>query len=45
MHWLGHSDDHLLNGSDVHEIIAGTFGPSIVRYAESEFLLDVWELP
>lgn len=45
VHWLGHSDDHLLNGSDVHEIIAGTFGPSIVRHAESEFLLDVWELP
>ena len=43
VHWLGNSDDHLLNGSEVHEIIAGRLGSSIVQHAEPEFLLDVWE--
>jgi SAM-dependent methyltransferase len=43
VHWLGHSDDHLLNGNDVHAVIAWTLGKPIVRHRESQFVLDIWE--
>jgi SAM-dependent methyltransferase len=44
VHWLGHSDDHLLNGAEVHAVIADSFGDPIVHHIEKEFVLDVWTM-
>jgi protein-L-isoaspartate O-methyltransferase len=44
VHWLGRSDDHILSGDRVHELL-GTIGLSASVYAERHpsFRLDRWE--
>ena len=47
-HWLGHSVDHVLHGSQVHRVLEGILGPpthSETKGAESNgFVLDVWDM-
>lgn len=43
VHWLGHSDDHLLPGTSVHRILAARLGPSELRHEEiGKYLLERW---
>jgi SAM-dependent methyltransferase len=42
VHWLGHSNDHLLSGAEVHSIITESFGVPIVHHSEPQFVLDLW---
>ena len=42
-HWLGHSDDHRLHGSDVGQVLTQQFGPSDMETQPGEgFLLQHW---
>ena len=45
VHWLGRSSDHLLHGSEVHEVISQQLGRPIIRHADTNFHLDIWETP
>lgn len=42
VHWLGESEDHLLHGWEVHDVIRAALGRPIVHHADEEFVLDVW---
>jgi hypothetical protein len=43
VHWLGHSDDHLLHGDEVHAVLAAGAGISHGgAYRDSGFRLDWW---
>ncbi|MBI5089344.1 MAG: methyltransferase domain-containing protein [Actinobacteria bacterium] len=52
VHWLGHSDDHLLGGHDVHERLVAGLGPSQLHLEPppqdddhgepQQFVLDRW---
>jgi SAM-dependent methyltransferase len=43
VHWLGNSDDHLLGGGKVHEVLHDVLGVPVVHHLERQFILDVWE--
>jgi cyclopropane fatty-acyl-phospholipid synthase-like methyltransferase len=45
VHWLGQSDDHLLNGMAVHRLISHRLGLSIVQHREPSYLLEIWSRP
>lgn len=46
VHWRGHSEDHLLHGDEVHEIIETTVGLApAVRLTDPRFLVGRWDLP
>lgn len=46
VHWLGHSTDHVLHGTDVHRILRVTLPLTHVRaQAHEGFLIDVWVKP
>jgi len=43
-HWLGTSDDHLLHGDQVHEILAGLSGLRHIHFERHRgFRLDRWD--
>lgn len=42
VHWLGQSDDHLLSGREVHDVLRSAFGRSIVHHEDETFVLEVW---
>jgi trans-aconitate methyltransferase len=49
VHWTGHSDDHLLTGDEVHEVIAQRFGePQVstrrVGDAQHGYVLERWSV-
>jgi SAM-dependent methyltransferase len=45
VHWLGCSDDHILHGDDVHEVLASrlqTRGTWVKGSRHTDFRLDLW---
>ncbi|MCU1502546.1 MAG: NodS family protein [Ilumatobacteraceae bacterium] len=42
VHWLGHSDDHLLHGSEVHEVLGEVLGPPDDERRHEQFVAAVW---
>ncbi len=44
VHWLGASDDHVLHGDEVHQVLLGTGGVTHRgAYRDAGFRLDWWE--
>ena len=43
VHWLGESTDHLLHGTDVHQLLRARLGDSDLRHEETDkYLLERW---
>ncbi len=42
VHWLGHSDDHLLHGSEVHEVLADVLGAPDDEHHHGLFVSAAW---
>lgn len=46
VHWRGHSDDHLLHGDEVHEVVRATVGTNgDLVLVDPGFLCERWDLP
>ncbi len=46
VHWRGHSDDHLLHGDTVHEVLERAIGPTpSLHHEEPGFRVTRWDLP
>jgi SAM-dependent methyltransferase len=46
VHWLGHSDDHVLHGDLVHEVLEASLSlQSISHSRHSGFRIDAWRQP
>lgn len=43
VHWLGHSDDHLLHGDEVHRVLESVFGIPTGSYREHSFRIEYWQ--
>lgn len=42
-HWRGHSDDHVLHGDEVHEVLTSRLGPAVVSLHDPGFVTGRWD--